>query len=132
MKQLLDKEHVNPSVIKLSDKFELFTQQWTPKILASCNNQLVKIAKVSGEFVWHKHEGQDELFLVVKGKLTIDLPENESISLNEGDITVIPKGMEHRPRTEGEEVWILMIEPPETLNTGQHINERSISNPDWI
>ena len=132
MSHIRDKKNENPAVISLSDKFDLFTEQWTPKILASCNNQLVKIAKVNGDFVWHKHEGQDELFLVVKGKLIIDLPEDQSLSLNEGDMTVIPKGMDHRPRTNGDEAWILMVEPPETLNTGQHNNEMSISNPDWI
>ena len=127
-----DHNNQNPSVISINDKFELFSQHWTPKILATCNNQQVKIAKVSGDFVWHTHEDQDELFLVVKGKLWIDLPESRSLCLNEGDITVIPKGMEHRPRTEGEETWILMVEPPETHNTGQHNNELSITSPEWI
>ena len=122
----------NPSVISLSDKFELFTKHWTPKVLASCNDQLVKIAKVSGEFVWHKHDGQDELFLVVKGRLIIDLQNEKSLHLNEGEMTVIPKGMEHRPRTDGGETWILMVEPPETHNTGQHKNERSAERPEWI
>ena len=122
----------NPSVISLSDKFELFTKHWTPKVLASCNDQLVKIAKVSGEFVWHKHDGQDELFLVVKGRLIIDLQNEKSLHLNEGEMTVIPKGMEHRPRTHGGETWILMVEPPETHNTGQHKNERSVERPEWI
>ena len=122
----------SPSVINLSHKFDLFTKHWTPKILASCNNQLVKIAKVKGDFVWHKHDLQDELFLVVKGKLMIDLREDRSLQLNEGDMTVIPKGMEHRPRTDGGETWILMVEPPETHNTGQHNNELSVERPEWI
>ena len=101
-------------------------------MLASCNNQLVKIAKVSGDFVWHKHDNQDELFYVFKGQLRIDLPNDQTVTLNEGEMIVIPKGMEHRPRTNGIETWILMIEPPDTLNTGQHINEKSVENPEWI
>ncbi len=127
-----DHNKQNPSVISINKKFDLFSEHWTPKILAECNNQLVKIAKVSGDFVWHKHDDQDELFLVVKGQLIIDLPESRSLCLNEGDMTVIPKEMDHRPRTDGVETWILMVEPPETLNTGQYHNEMSVANPDWI
>ena len=128
----MSKEKQSPVGINLNQKYGLFSEHWTPKILSSVNNQLVKIAKVNGEFVWHKHDDQDELFLVIKGTLIIDLESDTSLVLNVGEMTVIPKGMEHRPRTDDGEAWILMIEPPETHNTGQHSNEMSVDDIDWI
>ena len=126
----MNKTH-RPEVIRLNDKFSKFQEHWTPKNLTSCNGQLVKIAKVQGEFIWHKHDNEDELFMVIRGSLTIDIKEGASLILKEGDLTVIPKGMEHRPHADSE-CWILMVEPPETLNTGEHRNELSVDDIEWI
>lgn len=94
---------------------------WSPAILASLNGQDVRIAKLKGEFPWHQHDNEDELFFVVKGNLLIDL-EGEILNLNEGELAVIPKGTQHRPRAI-EEVHILLFEPSSTLNTGNISNE---------
>ena len=120
------------NVIHLKEKFGLFNEHWSPKNIAVCNKQLVKIAKVKGDFIWHKHANEDELFFVVKGTLYIDLKNGEVLKLAEGDMTVIPKGLEHRPRTDGSECWIMMVEPPETLNTGDQRNERTRHDIEWI
>ncbi len=111
-------------VINLKEKYSLFSDKWSPRIIAECNDQLVKIAKVEGEFVWHHHEEEDELFYVVKGKLYIDL-KDDTLELNEGEMTVIPKGVEHRPHCE-EETWIMLFEPKSTLHTGN--TESEITN----
>ncbi len=103
--------------INLKDKFGKFTEQWTPKIIGECNGQLIKIAKVQGDFVWHDHEKEDELFYVLKGTLFIDL-EEKTIELNEGEMAVIPKGVRHCPRTQDDEAWIMLIEPRSTKHTG--------------
>jgi mannose-6-phosphate isomerase-like protein (cupin superfamily) len=109
--------------INLLEKFSLFNEQWTPKVVAELNGQHVKLAKVEGDFIWHKHESEDELFLVVKGKLTIEF-RDRSVELSENEILVVPRGVEHKPVAK-EEVWIMMFEPVSTLNTGNEINERS-------
>jgi len=103
--------------INLKDKFNKFEEHWSPKIIGECNGQLIKIAKVKGEFVWHDHAHEDELFYVVKGTLFIDL-EEKTMELNEGEMTVIQKGVRHRPRTDNEEAWIMLIEPKSTKHTG--------------
>ena len=106
--------------INLNEKFSKFFDHWSPKIIAEVNNQFVKIAKVKGDFVWHDHTDEDELFFVVKGKLYIDVRDEETIELGEGDMTVIPNKKEHRPYTKNdEEVWIMLFEPKTTQHTGQ-------------
>jgi mannose-6-phosphate isomerase-like protein (cupin superfamily) len=117
-------------VINLQDKFGRFDSLWDPKIAAELNESYVKLAKVRGEFVWHRHEAEDELFLVVRGRLAIDL-RDRTLELNEGDFCVIPRGVEHRPRAD-EEAQILMIEPKSTLNTGEVRDERTRERLDWI
>ena len=104
-------------VIDLEEKFALFGDHWSPRIVSESNGQQIKLAKVKGEFVWHDHKDEDELFFVVKGKLFIDL-EDKTLELNEGQMTVIPRGVTHRPRTGGEECWIMLIEPTSTKHTG--------------
>lgn len=105
--------------IDILSKYELFEELWTPKIIGSCNGQLVKIAKVKDSFVWHAHEHEDELFMVYKGTLFLELRDNTTVSIKPGQMYVVPRGIEHRPYTEeGEEVWIMMFEPASTLNTG--------------
>ena len=118
-------------VKNLNQKFGLFDELWTPKIIDQCNGQMVKIAKVQGDFVWHDHKDEDELFLVVKGKLFIDL-RDETLELSEGEMVVIPKGTEHRPRTGSEEVWILLLEPESTKHTGEIEHELTVNKADYI
>ena len=116
-------------VINLHQKFSLFNEHWHPKIVGELNDSYVKIAKVRGEFVWHHHEDEDELFLVVKGALTIRLRDQELV-LHENEFAVIPRGVEHMPVAE-EEVWILMLEPKTTSNTGDVTDERTVE-AEWI
>lgn len=114
----------------LSEKFKLINEYWHPGIVGEVNDNYVKLAKVKGEFDWHHHENEDELFMVIKGKLIIKLKE-KNIELGEGEFTVIPKGIEHKPVAE-EEVHLLMIEPKSTLNTGNIKNEKTVEKLDWI
>ena len=116
--------------INLNDKFSLFSEQWTPKVIAELNGQAVKIAKIQGEFVWHHHENEDELFFVVKGRLRMEF-RDKTVWLEPGEILVIPRGVEHRPCTE-EETWIMMFEPTTTLNTGNVENERTVAAPERV
>jgi len=116
-------------VINLSEKFNLFSEQWHPKIAGELNDSYVKLAKVQGEFVWHHHENEDELFFVVKGMLTIKLRDKD-LSIREGEFVIIPKGVEHMPVAE-EEVWIMLLEPRTTSNTGNVENERTVAH-EWI
>lgn len=120
---------MNP--ICLDEKFSKFNEYWTPKIIAECNGQLVKLAKAKGEFVWHKHENEDEMFIVFKGKLIIDF-RDKTIELNQGEMMVVPKGVEHRPRTVNEEALVMVIEPKSTYHTGNVKNDMTVENPEWI
>ena len=116
--------------INLNQKFALFQQYWSPKIVGELNDSYIKLAKLKGEFVWHQHESEDELFLVVKGHLLIKLRDRD-IQLKEGEFVIIPKGVEHLPIAE-EEVHVLLLEPKSTLNTGNVQNERTVNNLEWI
>jgi mannose-6-phosphate isomerase-like protein (cupin superfamily) len=103
-------------VININEKFSLFAEQWSPKIIGQLNGQDVKLAKLEGEFVWHDHAHEDELFYIVKGSLQIEFRESK-ITLNEGEMLVIPKGVEHKPIAK-EEVWVLLFEPSNIKHTG--------------
>jgi len=116
--------------VNLLDKFGLFHETWSPKVVGQVNDFHVKLARLHGEFVWHHHEQEDELFFVVRGRLVIRLRDGE-VSLTEGEMVVIPRGVEHLPVAE-DEVWIMMFEPATTLNTGNVDNERTVSQPAWI
>ena len=108
--------------VNLSEKFSLFNEYWRPRIVGDLNDSHVKLVKVKGEFVWHSHEDEDELFLVVKGKLCIMLRDGD-ILLNEGEFAIIPKGVEHKPVAD-EEAHLLLLEPKTlTRNTGNIENE---------
>jgi mannose-6-phosphate isomerase-like protein (cupin superfamily) len=111
--------------VRLSQKFEQFSDHWSPKIVAALNDSYVKLVKLKGEFVWHHHDNEDELFLVIKGKLTIRLRDRD-IELDEGDFVVIPRGIEHLPIAT-DEVHVLLLEPKSTLNTGNVVNERTVA-----
>ncbi len=102
--------------VNLADKLALFRDHWNPRIVAELNGQQVKLVKLVGPFVWHRHEKEDELFLVVKGSLRIEL-RDRTIELRAGELVVVPRGVEHRPVAD-EEVEVLLFEPATTLNTG--------------
>lgn len=109
--------------VNLAEKFRLFYEYWSPKIVGELNDSYVKLAKFKGEFVWHKHDAEDELFLVIKGHLLIKLRDRE-IHLDAGEFTIIPRGVEHLPIAD-EETHVLLLEPKTTLNTGDVLNERT-------
>jgi len=102
--------------VNLSEKFSLFQDYWNPRIAGELNGQQVKLVKFKGEFVWHKHDHEDELFFVVSGSFRMEL-RDKVIDLHEGEFLVVPKGVEHRPVAE-EEVSVMLFEPATTLNTG--------------
>src|SRR4051812_37171351 len=110
--------------INLVEKFGLFQEAWSPKIVAGLNGQLVKLGKFKGEFVWHKHDEEDELFMVIRGAFRMELRDG-NIDLKEGEVLVVPRGVEHRPVAD-EEAWVLLFEPASTLNTGNVINEKTL------
>ncbi len=118
--------------INLKEKFELFEEYWTPKILGEFNGQLIKIAKLKGEFVWHAHENEDELFYIVKGELEIRY-QDKSVTLNAGDLHIVPKATEHFPVAE-KECWVMLIEPKGTAHTGDVITERTKNEDqqEWV
>jgi len=117
------------AVINLAQKFELFQEYWNPKIVGELNDSYVKLVKLQGEFTWHHHDNEDELFLVVKGRLTIKLRDGE-LDMHEGEFAIIPRGVEHLPVAE-QEAHVLLLEPKSTLNTGNVRNERTV-DPGWI
>jgi mannose-6-phosphate isomerase-like protein (cupin superfamily) len=116
--------------VNLSDKLSRFTDHWSPKIVGELNGQQVKLAKLKGEFIWHAHTDEDELFLVLDGRLVIQLRDGEVV-LDPGELVIVPRGVEHRPVAE-EEVHVLLFEPGSTVNTGTLRNERTVDRLDWI
>ena len=103
--------------VNLHQKFELFDEIYVPKIVGELNGQYVKLGKIKGPYVWHDHENEDELFLVIKGSMRIEF-RDKTVELNEGEFLVVPKGVEHRPDAD-EESWVLLFEPISTINTGK-------------
>jgi mannose-6-phosphate isomerase-like protein (cupin superfamily) len=116
--------------INLAGKFTLINEQWSPKIIAELNGQQVKLAKVEGSFVWHQHEDEDELFLVVRGRLRMDFRDRQ-FWLEPGEMIVVPRGVEHRPHADVE-TEILLFEPASTLNTGNVRDERTVEELERI
>ena len=113
--------------VNLAHAFSQFDDHWSPKIAGEINDFHVKLVKFQGDFVWHHHDAEDELFLVVKGQFTMRLKEGD-VELNEGEFFIVPKGVEHMP-TAREEVWVLLMEPKATLNTGNVHSERTVAEP---
>lgn len=112
--------------VNISEKFSLFNDYWSPKIAGEINDMHVKFAKLKGEFIWHKHEHEDEMFLVIKGKLLLKFRDKD-VHLNEGEFIIVPKGVEHLPIAE-EEAHVIFFEPKSTLNTGNEQNDRTMSD----
>ena len=116
--------------VNLKEKFQLFSEHWSPKILGELNGNYVKIFKAKGEFVWHQHELEDEFFLVIMGQLKIKLRDRE-ITLNEGEFFIVPKGTDHLPYAETE-AHVVLFEPKAVLNTGDVVSEKTVENPEWL
>ncbi|HEX9800901.1 MAG TPA: cupin domain-containing protein [Thermoanaerobaculia bacterium] len=119
-----------PVKVTLADKLERIARRWDPKIVAELNGQQVKLVKLEGAFLWHHHEREDELFLVISGRLRIEFRDGD-VELGPGELVVVPRGVEHRPVAEGE-VHVLLFEPASTLNTGDVRNERTVEAPERI
>jgi mannose-6-phosphate isomerase-like protein (cupin superfamily) len=117
-------------VVNLADKLARFTDHWSPRVVGELNGQQVKLAKLKGEFVWHHHEDADELFLVLKGRLVIQLRDGE-VTLGPGEIFIVPSGIEHKPVAE-DEVHVLLFEPSGTLNTGNVTDARTVQDCERI
>lgn len=116
--------------INLKEKFDLINDHWNPKIIGELNGQHVKIAKIQGEFVFHHHEHEDELFMLIKGNMKMAL-RDRVVDIKEGELFIVPKGVEHKPIAE-EEAYIMMFEPASTLNTGNVANDRTRDNLEHI
>jgi mannose-6-phosphate isomerase-like protein (cupin superfamily) len=110
--------------VNLKEKLRLFAEHWSPKVVGELNGQQVKLVKFIGEFVWHKHDNEDELFLVVQGRFRMEFRDRH-VWLEEGEFLIVPRGVEHRPVAE-EEAHVLLFEPASTLNTGNVRNERTL------
>lgn len=116
--------------VNLAEKFNLFNEYWSPRIVGELNGQYVKLAKFQGEFMWHSHANEDELFLVIKGTLRIEFRDG-SITLNEGEFYIVPKGVEHKPVAD-KEAHILLLEPKSTEQTGGIESDLLVDNQPWI
>jgi len=119
-----------PDKVNIAQKFAQIPEYWKPYIAAELNGQAVKLDKLKGEFIWHHHENEDELFLCVKGRFRIEF-RNRQVWLEEGEFLVVPRGVEHRPVAD-EEAWILLFEPASTLNTGNVENEFTLRELDRV
>lgn len=115
--------------INLSEKFACFDDLWHPHIVGALNENYVKLAKVKGEFVWHKHDAEDELFIVLEGTLYIEF-RDKTVTIAPGQILIVPKGVEHRPFTLGETVKLMLIEPKSTLHTGTEKTTQTVAVQD--
>ncbi len=118
--------------INIMEKFSLFDKTWTPHIIGELNGQYVKLCKLKDEFVWHSHESEDELFMVFKGTLLMDFRDGTTAEVREGEILIVPKGVEHRPRTNGELVFNLLFEPKATQHTGSVETDMTVKHLEWI
>jgi len=116
--------------VNLQQKFSLFSEHWSPKIVGELNGQHVKLAKLKGEFVWHKHDEEDELFFVVKGSFKMEY-RDRTVEVNENEFLIVPRGVEHKPVAE-EEVWVMLFEPSSTLNTGDAESDMTKDDLDRI
>ncbi|MFM7488244.1 MAG: cupin domain-containing protein [Cytophagales bacterium] len=138
IKKIITQNSWNPVLQKgskhvvLEEKFSKFTEYWHPYIIGELNDNFVKIAKVKGDLVWHKHDHEDELFLVLSGTLMMDFRDGRTIATKPGEILIVPKNTEHRPWTNDEEVKLMLVEPKATKHTGELVVERTVTNLEWI
>jgi len=114
-------------LVNINEKLSRFSDHWSPKIVGELNDSYVKVVKLKGEFIWHHHDNEDELFLVIKGQLLMRLRDRE-VRINPGEFLIVPRGVEHMPVAE-EEVHLVLLEPKTTLNTGNVRNERTVEEP---
>jgi mannose-6-phosphate isomerase-like protein (cupin superfamily) len=122
---------MNYQPINFNEKFSLFQEQWKPKVIAELNNYQFKIAKIKGDFIWHSHSDTDEAFIVISGKLRIDFRDG-AVTIEQGEMFIVPKGVEHKPYAE-KEVKLMLIEPGEVKNTGDEVvHEMTAENNVWI
>ncbi len=120
---------MNP--INIEEKFEAIKEYWHPYLIGELNENYLKLAKVKDEFVWHKHDHEDELFIIYKGTLIMDF-RDKTVEVKTGEVLLVPKGVEHRPRTNGEDVYIMLVEPKQTKHTGELVTEKTVTQLDWL
>jgi mannose-6-phosphate isomerase-like protein (cupin superfamily) len=116
--------------VNLAEAFARFSDHWSPKVAGELNGQQVKLAKLKGPFIWHRHENEDELFFVVSGQLRIEF-QDQDVTLGAGEFIIVPRGVEHRPVADAE-AHVMLFEPASTLNTGNVRNERTVAKLDRI
>lgn len=121
-----------PAAINIMEKFGQIERLWTPHIIGELNGQFVKLCKLKDEFVWHSHENEDELFMVFKGTLLMDFRDGSTLAVSEGEILIVPKGVEHRPHTNGDIVFNLLFEPKATQHTGTVQSEMTVTENIFI
>lgn len=126
----MDTSSESVKVVNIKEKLGLFEEYWNPKIIGELNDHKVQVVKLKGEFVWHHHENEDELFLVIKGKLIIHFRDRD-IEVNEGEFVIIPHKLEHKPEAK-EEVHIVLIEPKTSINTGNVTTDKTTTKQDKI
>lgn len=119
-----------PAKVNLEDSLARIREPWSPRIVGALNGQHVKLARLRGEFVWHRHEEADELFLVLSGTLRMELRDG-AVEIDPGEFLIVPRGVEHRP-VAAEEVEVLLFEPEGTLNTGDADDPRRVETPEWL
>ena len=119
------------TVINFAEKFNLFSDHWSPKVIAEMNDYQFKLVKIEGEFVWHDHHDTDEAFIVIEGSMSIDFDDGSSVDLNEGEMYVVPMGVRHRPRAEAE-CRVMLVEPKGVVNTGDSDSELTAPNDEWV
>lgn len=117
--------------INLAEKFEKIHDYWHPYIIGELNDNYVKVSQLKGDFVWHKHDDEDELFVVLKGTLIMEF-RDKTVKTGPGEILIVPRGVEHLPKTNGEEVQLMLIEPKATKHTGDVKSEMTVEKLDWI
>ncbi len=118
--------------INLEKKFAKIANHWHPYIIGELKENFVKLAKLKGDLVWHSHQEEDEIFVVLSGTLMMDFRDGKTISTESGEILIVPKGVEHRPWTNGEEVMVMLIEPKTTQHTGELKTPQTIEKLEWI
>lgn len=117
----------------IAEKYSLFSETWSPRVIGELNENFVKIARLKDDFVWHSHEHEDELFVVYKGTLYMDFRDGSTAEVKPGEILIVPKGVEHLPYTKnGEEVWTMLVEPKETLHTGTNQTDKTVAVKDQM